>query len=339
MALVSALAFGTSGSFAKALLDAGWSPGAAVTIRIGLAGLVLAVPSALALRGRWSTLRRAAPTVGVYGLLAVAGCQLFYFNAVRTLSVGVALLLEYLGLVLVVGWVWLVERRPPGRWTLVGAVASIAGLVLVLDVFGDVQVDAGGVAWGLAAAIGIAAFFIISARDDHGVPPIAMAGGGMLVGAAVLGIAGAVGIMPLAWTTDDVDLGGSRFAWWVPVLGLAVVAGALSYATGIVAARALGSKLAAFVGLTEVLFAILVAWLLLDELPRPVQLAGGLLILAGVAAVRYESTGEAMAEAAPEPLPPLDAGDPAARDGGDPSDRGAAGLGAGGAGDDVQRDR
>jgi drug/metabolite transporter (DMT)-like permease len=49
---------------------------------------------------------------------------------------------------------------------------------------------------------------------------------------------------------------------------------------------------ASFVGLSEVLFAILFAWLLLGELPRPVQLAGGVVVVAGVVAVRL---GEARA--------------------------------------------
>jgi drug/metabolite transporter (DMT)-like permease len=38
--------------------------------------------------------------------------------------------------------------------------------------------------------------------------------------------------------------------------------------------------------LTEVLFAVLFAWLLLGELPAPIQLAGGVLIIIGVLAVR-----------------------------------------------------
>lgn len=50
---------------------------------------------ALALmRGRWAAARSSAGLVTAYGLVAVAGCQLAYFNAVRTLSVGVDLLLE-----------------------------------------------------------------------------------------------------------------------------------------------------------------------------------------------------------------------------------------------------
>ena len=59
----------------------------------------------------------------------VAGCQLFYFNAIERMPVGVALLLEYLGRVLVVGWLWLRHGQRPRRLTVAGAAASIAGLV------------------------------------------------------------------------------------------------------------------------------------------------------------------------------------------------------------------
>ena len=65
--------------------------------------------------------------------------------------------------------------------------------------------------------------------------------------------------------------------------------------TGIASVRRLGSKLASFVGLSEVLFAVAWAWLLLGEAPAPVQLAGGVLVLAGVFVVRLdeEPKGEA----------------------------------------------
>src|SRR4051812_44997823 len=92
LALLSAATFGTSGTFASALIDAGWSPGAAVTVRISVAALILAIPAVVLLRGRWKVLWRNAGMVTIYGLVAVAGCQVAYFNAVQHLSVGVALL-------------------------------------------------------------------------------------------------------------------------------------------------------------------------------------------------------------------------------------------------------
>ena len=61
--LASCAAFGTSGPFAKALMVAGWSPGAVVLARITGAAIVL-MPFALwSLRGRWGSIRRELPRV------------------------------------------------------------------------------------------------------------------------------------------------------------------------------------------------------------------------------------------------------------------------------------
>src|SRR6478735_3103243 len=288
LALLSSAAFGTSGTFARALIDAGWSPGAAVTVRISIAALILAIPGILSLRGRWHVLRRNLGMIAIYGLVAIAGCQVFYFSAVQHLSVGVALLLEYMGIILVVGWLWFRSGRAPRRLTIAGSVASVIGLVLVLDLVGDTQIDLMGVLWGLGAAVGLAVFFVLSARSDSELPPLAMASGGMTIGAVTLIVLGAVGVLPMQANTDDVDFAGRQVSWLVPVLGLSVIAAALAYVVGISAARILGSKLASFVGLTEVLFAVLFAWLFLGQLPTLMQLVGGVLIVAGVALVRID---------------------------------------------------
>ncbi|WP_237768122.1 EamA family transporter [Serinicoccus sp. CNJ-927] len=86
-------------------------------------------------------------------------------------------------------------------------------------------------------------------------------------------------------------------------LGLVAAAGA--YLTGIIAARMLGAKVASFVGLAEVMFAVLFAWLLLGEMPAPVQLLGGALIVAGVAAVKADERDDELPQATyeVEPLP------------------------------------
>ena len=101
----------------------------------------------------------------------------------------------------------------------------------------------------------------------------------------------------ITWILDglEVTLAGAVVPWWVVVLAIGLVAAALAYATGIMGVRRLGSKLASFVGLSEVLFAVAWAWLLLGEAPAPVQLAGGVLVLAGVFVVRLdeEPKGEA----------------------------------------------
>jgi drug/metabolite transporter (DMT)-like permease len=313
LALLSAVTFATSGTFARSLLAAGWSAEAAVIARVGIAALVLAVPAAWALRGRWRLLRGNLGVISLFGLLAVATAQGCFFNAVRYLPVGVALLLEYLGVVLVVGWMWLVHGERPRRLTVAGAVAALLGLVLVLDLTGAGRLDPVGVLWGLGAALGLAGYFVLAARGDAGLPAVALASGGMAVGAAALTAVGLLGVLPLRATFGAVTFAGHRTSWLVPILGLSLVAAVVAYVTGIAGTRMLGARLSSFVGLTEVMFAVLIAWLVLGELPTAVQLLGGTLIVGGVALVRLDELREARTTTASgrggSPVEPALAGD------------------------------
>ncbi len=303
-ALVSALTFGVSGALATGLLASGWSAGAAVGARITTAALVLVVPGIVALRGEWEVLRRGSVLVVLYGLLGVAGAQLCFFYAVSYLDVGLALLLEYTAPLAVVAWMWLRHQQRPTRLTAVGALITAGGLVLLLEVFsGGSSLDPVGVAWGLAAMVGAAACFVIGGDTDNGLPPLTLAAGGLVVGGLTLGLAGAVGVLPMDVSTAPVTYRDAEVAWWVPLLLLGLVAAAIAYVTGIAAARRLGSRLASFVALVEVVAAVLFAWLLLGQLPHATQVVGGVLVLGGVVVVKL---GEAAVPLVVEPLPELD---------------------------------
>jgi drug/metabolite transporter (DMT)-like permease len=304
LALASAATFGVSGPFAKSLFEAGWSSGAALAVRVGGAAVVLLIPVLLALRGRWHLLKRSGGIVAVYGVIAIALCQFAFFNAVQRMDVGVALLLEYLAPVLIVGWLWLRSRRAPRILTAGGAVLAVAGLLLVLDLSGSARLDPVGVLWGLTAAVCLAVYFVLSARVDADLPPIVMTGGGMIVGAAVILVLGLAGVLPFRFTGADAVLAGWGTSWLVPALGLVLVSTVAAYFAGILAAQKLGSKLASFVALTEVMFAVLASWLMLGELPGTVQLLGGVLIVAGVVLVRLDELRATAPAPPPNPAKP-----------------------------------
>lgn len=290
-ALLSAATFGTSGSFASSLLDAGWSPAAVVLVRISVGALLLGIPAVISMRGRGGALRSSAGPMIVYGLLAVAVAQVCFFNAVAHVPVGVALLLEYLGIVLVVGWMWARHGQRPRGATVAGTAVVLVGLCFVLDLFGGVHFDIVGVLWGLGAAIGLAAYFVMSARPSQALPPVATAGLGMAIGSVMLAALGLAGVLPMHAALRSVHFAGHPMSWLVPIVGLSVIAAAVAYVAGIVAAVRLGPRLASFVGLTEVLFAVLFAWALLGQMPGAGQILGGVLILVGIGLVKTDETG------------------------------------------------
>jgi drug/metabolite transporter (DMT)-like permease len=287
---LSAAAFSLSGVFASGLLDTGWSPGAMVLVRVAIAALVVLPLGIVSLRGDWRPVRRNLGLIAVYGALSVAGCQFAYFSAVQLMPIGPALLIEYTAPAAVVLWFWLRHGQKPTVATIGGALLAAVGLVLVLDLVsgapGATAMDPVGVAWALVAMLGAASYFVINAHADTGLPPFALAAGGLTTATLALGLLGATGLMPLTYSTDSPVYAGTEVAWWLPLVGLGVVTAALAYVAGIAAGRLLGPRLSSFIGLFEVVAAIGFAWLLLGELPRPVQLVGGVLILAGVVAVQ-----------------------------------------------------
>jgi drug/metabolite transporter (DMT)-like permease len=312
IAVVSAATFGTSGTFGTALLETGWTPATAVLARVGLAALIVTVPAVLALRGRWGLLRRSAWTAVAYGLVGVAGCQVFYFYAISQMPVGVALLIEYTGSVLVVAWLWLRHGQRPRWLTIGGGAAAIGGLALMVVIGGSAEasskssagISPAGLLWAALAAVSMAVYFVISAgtakspdasapkpaADAESLPPIALAWAGLWVGAAALGLLQAVHALPFGASASDVMLLRHQVPPIVPITGIALLSTAVGYGTGIVAARRLGAKLASFIGMAEILFAVIYAWILLGQLPTVAQFLGGALILAGVSMVKIDES-------------------------------------------------
>jgi drug/metabolite transporter (DMT)-like permease len=295
-AVAGAASFAMSGPLAKGLIAAGWTAGSAVTVRVLIAAALLAVPAVVAMRGRWHLLRTNLGLLVAYGLIAVAGCQLAYFNAVDRMQVGVALLIEFTCPVAVLLWMWWRHGQRPSRLTTTGAVLAITGLVLVLDLTSGADLDVIGLAWAFGAMLCAAVYWILSSDEDNGLPGIALAAGGMTFGGLALLLAGLVGVIPFASTRQDVELAGTMLPWWSTLLVLGGLTAGLAYVLSIEGSRRLGSRLGSFVGLAEAVFGVLFAWLLLSETPLVVQLLGGLLILAGVVLVRL---GEPRVVAAP----------------------------------------
>lgn len=280
VALLSALAFGMSGTFVKPLFEAGWSPGAGSIVRTGVAGLVLAVPAVRALRGRWCLLRRHWVGLLVFGGVGIAGTQTAYFTAVDRIPVGTALMIEYLAPVLLVLATALRLRRLPPSRVLAGALLAMVGLALVLDLGTGGALDPVGLAAAAIAAVVCAIYFQLSATLP--VPSLALVAVGFWIATVVSALLGVLGVVPITVGAAEVRLLDAVVPALVPLAVVVLVATVLAYSLEVLAAPRIGARATSFLALTEVLFASVAAAIVLAQVPGPMQLLGGLSLVAGV---------------------------------------------------------
>lgn len=312
VAVLAALTFGMSGALVKPLLEAGWSPATAVTVRALIGGLVLLPVAVMLLRGKWDAVWRGRWRIAGMALIGVAATQLVYFAALERIPVGTAILIEYMAPLLLVAFVWVHSRKTPKAVVLIGSVAAVVGLTLVVAPGGTGGTGGGldllGLVFAALSTVGCALYYVIAARPSDGLPPVALAAAGLVLGGLALGLVGLVGLVPFEARLVDVTVFGAEVPWWAPLLIVGVVATAFAYAASITASGMLGSRLASFAGLLEVAAAALYAWLLLGEELTLWQVLGGALILAGIAFVRSEKADAEKADvvevaAEPEPEP------------------------------------
>ncbi|HEY7485046.1 MAG TPA: EamA family transporter [Streptosporangiaceae bacterium] len=305
LAVVSTLCFGSSGAFAKALINAGLTPLQAVWLRVAGAALVL-VPLTLVLRGTagFRAARRSLPPLLLFGAAGVAGCQAFYFVAASRLPVGVAILLEYTGPVMVVGWLRFVRRARVARSAALGVAVALAGVACVVQIWAGLRLDGVGLLAGLGAAAAQAAYFLVAERMGGETDPLVLTSAGFVVGAVVLTVVAAPWSIPWGLLPADVAFADQHAPAWLIAAWIVVVSTVIAYITSVLAVRRLSAPVAAAVSYPEAVFAALFAWVILGERLTPVQLVGGLIVLAGAfIAQRAVSTKDPVAAAPSVPAP------------------------------------
>jgi drug/metabolite transporter (DMT)-like permease len=286
--IVAAALFGTNASVSKAVLDAGIAPRQLAALRctgaaVGLLAVVTVVGSLPKLRVPW----RSLPHLAVLGVVGAALIQWFYFEAIDRLPVGIAILLEFTGPVLVAVYARLVQRHQVGRAVWVALALSLAGLALVAEVWTDTRLDAGGLAAGAAAAACLATFLLVG-RHSSGTIDAAASAFWTFAFASLFWVA----IEPL-WRVEGsvlgetTSLGGRLDGIDLPVwlgLGAVIVFGTLlPYLLDLAALAHLTATTVGAVGMLEPVVATVVAWAWLEQALSVAQVLGGLVILAGVA--------------------------------------------------------
>ncbi len=282
---LAACLFGTLGPASRAAYDAGLTPLAFALWRAAVGTLALAaLLGFLHLRGR-DRVRWLALPPRALAALALAGAtnlvlNLAIFSAFERTSIALALLGFYTYPALVAGAAVALGEERLTRMRAVALGLALAGMAVVVlgGATGGGAFDALGFGLALLASALQAVYVLLGRRGFRAVPAeeamfgvLGVTAAGYLVLALAVG-AGAVAALPLR------DPAALPPLLWAGIGGAAVPA--LLFLLGI---RSIGPTKTSVVALAEPVFGALLAALLLGEGLAPVQVGGGVLVLAAAA--------------------------------------------------------
>lgn len=299
-AILAAVLFCGNGATSRLLLDDGMTAGqlselrAAVTFATLLSWALLTDRTAIPVR------RRAIPWLVGFGIGGLALVNLSYFVAIDRLGVGVGLTLEYLGPVLLLIWLRVRWRRAvPGRvW---GAAAlAFLGCLLVVKGWQVESLDFAGVGAGLLAAAGFAAYAWGAERSGREFRPLTTLIWFSAAATLLWFVLEPPWLFPFARLGSASHLLAAAYVCFIGTLG--------GFAAAFAAVRRIPSARASVVMTLEPALAALIAWPALGEVLAPVQIAGGVIVLAAVAWIQAQRGG-GPEEVAPA-LPGSDAEEP-----------------------------
>lgn len=300
LCVISAIAFGSGGLFARPAYAAGIDWLTLMAWRFLLAGacawlLLLANPTA----------RRALATMPRGVLLGAIGLGVYYVSNTATYYAGITTTPLSLAALIVVSYPPIVAvltlrfGRPLEGWRAWTALAlAVTGVALAVGgISADEMPPVPGLLLVIAAPICYSVYIILAARHAGETRESV---GGDRAGSANASAVGAVMLTATGvayWTIclvlrHPVLPGEIPAAAWPGMVGVGVIAGFVAVQFFYSGAQRIGAAQASLVSTVEPLWTILAAGILLGERLRPIQLAGGALILLGVVLSQTGRRGE-----------------------------------------------
>lgn len=280
LAASAATMWALNGSLSRLLLDDGVSALRLAQLRGVLSFVLLAAALAIARPRLLRVRRQDIPRLAFLGVIGLAGVHATYFFAISRLDVGVALVIQYLGPLILLLWLRLVHRRQLQRSLWGAAVLSVIGCFLVVQAWNPGAIDGLGLLAAFGAAITFAIYLYSSEQAGHRYEPVTTLVWGFGFASLFWLVVQPPWSFPFAEFTsaENIALG----------LGVAVIGTLLPFVCIVAALRHVPASRAAVVATLEPVLAAIIAWPVLGQDLDIAQIAGGLIVVGAVVWVQIQ---------------------------------------------------
>ena len=284
--ILSALMFASNGIASKLLLDGHITPWRLAQIRAISACVILAI-----------YLWRKAPTtfrikrseilpLVSYGVLGIAMVQALYFLAISRMHVSIALLIEFTAPVWIVVYLRVIKRKHVPNQMWLALLLALSGLALIAQIWDGLTLDGIGVIAGFGASFMLAYYFLCGEALSENRDNQSITMWGFFFAGLAWCLVLPVWSFPFDVLTTSISLEGAlegnSAPGWVLILYVVLVGTIFPYLCVMVGLRNLKASTTSAFGLLEPIFVGIIAWFWLAESWTVIQLAGGVVVIAGI---------------------------------------------------------
>jgi drug/metabolite transporter (DMT)-like permease len=287
MAASAATLWGVNGTVSKVVLGSGISSLRLLEVRSLGAAIGFVLVLLVVAPERLRATRREVPFLAVFGICGLAFVQWFYFLSIHRLAVGIALLIEYLGALLVALWARYVFHEHVRRRIWAALALALAGLAMIVDLLGGGrELSSAGIVFASVSAVTYTAYLLLAERGVGDRDAVSLLAWGFGFAALFLAVVAPWWSYPTGRVADSVSLLGHLESHDLPVWALMawviVVGTIVPFFLLVSALRHLPATRVAIISMLEPVVATVVAWAWLGESLSAVQITGALIVLAAI---------------------------------------------------------
>jgi drug/metabolite transporter (DMT)-like permease len=286
LAVAAAVLFAVNGIVSKVALQSGISSLELVSARSAGTAVILLGITALANPAALRVSRRELGFLALYGLTGIAMVQWLYFVAIQRMPVGIALLFEYTAPLMVALWVRFVQKQAVRSRLWLGLACALAGLALVAQFWKGMTLDPIGLVSALGAGAALASYYLMGEHGQRERDPISLMGFCFGFSALLWAVVSPWPAFPFTRLQQAVDLPGvlpGSVPLWLMVLWIILLGTVAPFLLVLFAVARLGPARVGLIGMLEPVGAGLIAWILLGESLRAIQILGTVIVLMGIA--------------------------------------------------------
>ncbi|RLC21440.1 MAG: EamA family transporter [Deltaproteobacteria bacterium] len=273
--ILAALLWAVSGSSAKFLFNSGISPFQVVQLRITIAAGIMLLWLLIRHPSRLKIAKKDILYFLILGTAGMAAIQFTYLFAISKINVAAAILLQYLGPSFIALYMVVFAHEKLSRTTMLAIAGATIGCYLLVGAYNlnVLSMNRAGIISGVLSAISFACYSLMGEYGMRRYNPWTVLFFAMFVGALTWNIFRP----PLEAFTHSYSL-----VQWGWILYIGILGTLLPFGLFLEGVNLIRSARASITATLEPITAGIISYFFLDEVMEPLQLGGGVLVIASV---------------------------------------------------------